>query len=943
MPKIPINGPLSLSQNIPSVDGRFGPYTSVAEANEYLGPAVSPTDEYDDVISAGLLFGIYEDDGSVTICMWTKDHATVNDFKRISHAQVVQFNGIVTGIVSINQSSGATVKTASDIKYLEQNKKFGYLQGSGYIVNWVNRYIWADASQNPYQDVLYLNIATNALYYYTGTALVALTAGSQGSLVTSVNGQTGAVTITIPTKLSDLTNDVGFITNAGVTSFNGQTGAVTYTPPVTSVNNKTGAVVLSPSDIGLGNVDNTHDANKQVYSAVHDGSGNPIDETYETKTHATAQHSLLQSNIDSLANVAANLTGLEGTNFGGFSLAADAATAVSNIPTVFTQNGCTVGQPYWFLAGADMSALVAYRYIGSGTPAAISATEYDFTDFSGLSERVKDFKGTITTLSAIDDLHNVADVGVYHVKVSQFSGLLIVEKYNDGLNTTITQQLIASGTPVNQGGSYTIESGQTLARRSYSSGAWTSWADPIAELQANVAALGPKTEQIEAESGDATEEIAWTNNAETDTYAKVNSDGVYGKALKYKDGANVKDVKTELEGKMPLMSVDNTPTNGSNNLIKSSGVYDAVKGIAGNITEEEVEVEDGVTVLDDNDKKVVSFHVAEETTDEPSVKFGSDDDTDEYARVSSKGVVAKGFFKQNGTPIGSSIPNIIVVDCNGKGDYTSLADALANAGDTATNHVTILVMQGEYDMPPKVSFVAPYAESNRNLSIKGVNRNKCVLKCNIGFYDYTIGTDCATLRLCGNVVIENLTIISSNEEYSNKIGTTGYETTRTNRKAAYCIHLDQGRREGDVVIVRNCTLINKQMACIGYGTRKNSTIRIEGCYLQSEQALADSDANIYGTIWGHMASDEDVGGQRLEVVNNEIIHKTGQYAVHLAAAGSDLEEMTDLEVSYLLIGNAIKTTNLSNSLHVVGFPEGTCTMDEMSFGNQVSTMNFNNN
>ena len=31
----------------------------------------------------------------------------------------------------------------------------------------------------------------------------------------------------IPTATSDLTNDSGFITNAGVTSFNGSTGAVT--------------------------------------------------------------------------------------------------------------------------------------------------------------------------------------------------------------------------------------------------------------------------------------------------------------------------------------------------------------------------------------------------------------------------------------------------------------------------------------------------------------------------------------------------------------------------------------------------------------------------------------------------------------------------------------------------------------------------------------------
>ena len=45
--------------------------------------------------------------------------------------------------------------------------------------------------------------------------------------VTSVNGQTGEVTLSIPTKTSDLTNDSGFITSAPVTSVNGQTGAVT--------------------------------------------------------------------------------------------------------------------------------------------------------------------------------------------------------------------------------------------------------------------------------------------------------------------------------------------------------------------------------------------------------------------------------------------------------------------------------------------------------------------------------------------------------------------------------------------------------------------------------------------------------------------------------------------------------------------------------------------
>lgn len=85
---------------------------------------------------------------------------------------------------------------------------------------------------------------------------------NESGTVLSVNGMTGAVVLDaddvgalpddtfIPTKTSDLTNDSGFITDAGVTSFNGQTGAVTYAAPVTSVNNKTGAVTLDAEDVG---------------------------------------------------------------------------------------------------------------------------------------------------------------------------------------------------------------------------------------------------------------------------------------------------------------------------------------------------------------------------------------------------------------------------------------------------------------------------------------------------------------------------------------------------------------------------------------------------------------------------------------------------------------------------------------------------------------------
>ena len=72
--------------------------------------------------------------------------------------------------------------------------------------------------------------------------------------VTSVNGKSGDVTLTasdvgalpsttkIPSATSDLTNDSGYITAAGA--------------PVQSVAGKTGDVTLTKSNVGLGNVDN---------------------------------------------------------------------------------------------------------------------------------------------------------------------------------------------------------------------------------------------------------------------------------------------------------------------------------------------------------------------------------------------------------------------------------------------------------------------------------------------------------------------------------------------------------------------------------------------------------------------------------------------------------------------------------------------------------------
>ena len=95
--------------------------------------------------------------------------------------------------------------------------------------------------------------------------------------VTSVNGKSGDVTLTasdvgalpsttkIPSATSDLTNDSGYITAAGA--------------PVQSVAGKTGAVTLSKADVGLGNVDNTSDANKPISTATQTALNGKLDKT----------------------------------------------------------------------------------------------------------------------------------------------------------------------------------------------------------------------------------------------------------------------------------------------------------------------------------------------------------------------------------------------------------------------------------------------------------------------------------------------------------------------------------------------------------------------------------------------------------------------------------------------------------------------------------------
>lgn len=133
-----------------------------------------------------------------------------------------------TGAKPIKYINNGTLGNLSSAGYLKANVEYPfYYDGTNWVV-WFN------------YNTTYSALSEADMH--TGTATTARTITAQRlkqaveyhALVKSVNGSTGDVTVTVPTKTSELTNDSGFLTSAPVTSVNGETGAVTINVPTTT-------------------------------------------------------------------------------------------------------------------------------------------------------------------------------------------------------------------------------------------------------------------------------------------------------------------------------------------------------------------------------------------------------------------------------------------------------------------------------------------------------------------------------------------------------------------------------------------------------------------------------------------------------------------------------------------------------------------------------------
>ena len=130
-----------------------------------------------------------------------------------------------TGAKPIKYINNGTLGNLSSAGYLKAGTEYPFYYDGNYWVCWFN------------VNTTYSALSEADMKAGTATASRLISAArlkeavEYHAPVTSVNGSTGDVTVTVPTKTSELTNDSGFITSAPVTSVNGRTGAVTINVP----------------------------------------------------------------------------------------------------------------------------------------------------------------------------------------------------------------------------------------------------------------------------------------------------------------------------------------------------------------------------------------------------------------------------------------------------------------------------------------------------------------------------------------------------------------------------------------------------------------------------------------------------------------------------------------------------------------------------------------
>lgn len=253
-----------------------------------------------------------------------------------------------------------------------------------------------------------------------------------------------------------------------------------------------------------------------------------------------------------------------------------------------------------------------------------------------------------------------------------------------------------------------------------------------------------------------------------------------------------------------------------------------------------------------------------------------------------------------------------VVDANGYGDYTTIQAAINACQDLDQYnvqtgiHETILVMPGTY---PRFSMGAGGngAVARRNISIIGVDRQKCIIRDDGGLYKYPP----AEIRTDGTIA--NLTFIATHNNG---------DASTAESKDQYAVHLDYGYCEETF---ENCTFISYCNAAVGIGLYANEKLTFRNCTFESYADPSEWGGTAPYGIYCHTNTADGTANQNLTLIDCECISENSQYGgVFQVIANTDNSTQFLKLIRNLFYGNNGFSVNIQNGWDT-----------SMSYGNSV--------
>lgn len=239
----------------------------------------------------------------------------------------------------------------------------------------------------------------------------------------------------------------------------------------------------------------------------------------------------------------------------------------------------------------------------------------------------------------------------------------------------------------------------------------------------------------------------------------------------------------------------------------------------------------------------------------------------------------------------------IVVDASGNGDYTNIQDAVDNANDSESNHVTIVVMAGVY---PR--FDAYSRTALRYLDIIGINKNSCIVKDSTANYDKCS----ANLRINGT--LKNLTFKNTTENH----------TVDGSHKYSYAVHNDFGP---SVTLFENCNFYSEGGPAVGMGIYAGSDITFENCEFTTK-IVNEIGTPLLGALYCHASNTTN--GQKITLRNCIVNNKSGNITALLDYLNYEDALRTAILISNVFYGTSGAKINIRGKWDY-----------EYSFGNNV--------